>query len=182
MAKERGLEQVGRQVAGVDGDERLVGTRRVAVDGPGHELLARAALARDEYRRPAGGGLDDQVEHLPHLRAAADDARELVVAGLQALLEREVLGDEAAPLDGVVQHDEDLVVLERLRDVVEGAPLHGAHGGLHRRVGRDHDHGQFVVDGPNGVEHLQPVHAGHHQVDDDGIDRRGPDDVESFGP
>ena len=78
VAEEVRLEQVRRQVAGVDGDERLVGARRVLVQRPRHQLLAGAALAVDQDRRPAWRRLDDQVEDLAHARAAADDLAEAI--------------------------------------------------------------------------------------------------------
>ena len=172
VAEEGRLEQVGRQVAGVDRDERLVGARRVAVDGPRHQLLAGAALAGDEDGRAARRRLDDQVEDLLHPRAAADDAGELVVARLQVLLEGDVLGHQPPALDGVVEDDQHLVVLERLGDVVERALLHRADRRLHRGERRHHDHRQLVVDRPHRVEDLQPVHLRHHHVGDDGVERR----------
>jgi hypothetical protein len=128
--------------------------------------------------RAARRRLNDQVEHLLHPRAAADDAGEAVVAGLQVLLEGDVLGHQPAALDGVVEDDQHLVVLERLGDVVEGALLHGADGGFHRREGGDHDHRQVVVDRPHRVEDLQPVHLGHHHVGDDRVERRRPRQIE----
>ena len=48
VAEQRRFEQVGRQVAGVHGDERLLAARRVAVDGARDQLLTGAALAGDQ--------------------------------------------------------------------------------------------------------------------------------------
>ena len=66
VTEERRLQQIGRQVAGVDGDERALGAGRVGVNGARDQLLARAALALDQNRRPARRRLDDQIEHLAH--------------------------------------------------------------------------------------------------------------------
>ena len=172
VPEERRFQQIRRQVAGVDRDERLVGARRVAVNRARHQFLAGAALAGDEDGRAAGRRLDDEVEDLLHQRAAADDVGELVVPRLQVLLERDVLGHQPPPLDSVVQHHQHFVVLEGLGDVVEGALLHGGDGGFHRRERRDHQHRQLVVEVADGVEHLKPVHPGHHHVDNHGVDRR----------
>jgi hypothetical protein len=64
--------------AQLTGDERAVGALGVGVDGLGDELLARAALARDEHRRVGGRDLHDAPEHLADGRRAADDVLELV--------------------------------------------------------------------------------------------------------
>src|SRR5437867_2325127 len=79
MAEERRLQQIGRQIAGVDGHERAIGPRGMGVNGAGNELFPRAAFALNENRRPARRRLDDQIEYLPHSGTAADDVRELVI-------------------------------------------------------------------------------------------------------
>ena len=121
VAEQRRLEQIGRQVAGVDGDERALRARRVGVDRARDQLLAGAALALNQDRRPARRRLDDQVEHLPHPRAAADDVRELVIPLLDVLPQVAVLVHQPAPLHRVADDDQHFVVLERLGDVVERA-------------------------------------------------------------
>ena len=145
------------------------------------QLLARPALAGDEDGRPARRRLDDQIEDLLHLRALADDPGEAVIAGLEILLERDVLGYEAPPLDGVAQHDEHFVVLERLGNVVERAALHRRNRVLHRGVRGDHDHRQLFVLLPQLLEHGQSVHARHHHVDDDRIEGQGAGEFQTLG-
>ena len=120
--------------------------RGVLVQRPRDELLAGAALAVDQNRRPARRGLDDEVEHLAHARAAADDLAEPVRARLQVLTQRAVLGDEPALRQRVAQHDQHFVVLERLGDVVVRPALHRGDRVLDRRERRDHQHRQVVVD------------------------------------
>ena len=171
VAEQVRLEQVRRQVAGVDGDERAIRPRRMLVQRPRHQLLAGAALAVDENGRPARRGLDDQVEHLPHARAAADDVAEAVRVRLKVLLERAILGDEPALLQRVAQDHQHFVVLERLGDVVERAALHRGDGVLDRGKRRDHQDRQVVVDLPDLVERRDAVHAGQHDVEDRGIER-----------
>ena len=78
VAEEVRLEEVGRHRAGVDGDERAGGAQREAVEGARDELLAGAALARDEDRRARGGGLADRLEDLLHRGRAADHLGEVV--------------------------------------------------------------------------------------------------------
>src|SRR5947207_7983384 len=60
--------------AAVDRDERPVPAGALRVDGAGDELLAGAALARDEDGGQAVGGLPDGLEALEPPAATADDA------------------------------------------------------------------------------------------------------------
>jgi hypothetical protein len=90
------------------------------MDRARHELFAGPALPHDENRRPARRRLDDQIEHLLHPRTATDDARELLGLRLEVLAQCGVLGNQPAPLHRVAHNDQDLVVLERLGDIVEG--------------------------------------------------------------
>ena len=85
VAEQVRLEQVGRQVAGVDGDERAIRPRGVLVQRPRDQLLAGTAFAVDQDGGAARRGLDDQVEDLPHARAPADDLAEAVRARLEIL-------------------------------------------------------------------------------------------------
>ena len=70
----------------------------------------------------------------------------------------------------VAQDDQHLVVLERLGDVVERAALHRRDRVLDRRERGDHQHRQVVVDLLQLVERGDAVHAGHHHVDDGGVE------------
>ena len=166
VAEERRLEQIRRQVAGVDGDERALRARRVGVNRARDQLLAGAALALDENRRSARRRLDDQVEHLPHPRAPADDVGELVVPLLDVLAQVAVLVHQPPPLHRVADDDQHFVVLERLGDVVERAALHRRDRALDRRVGGDDDDRQVLVDPLQLVERGDAVEARHHDVDD----------------
>ena len=181
VPEERRLEEVRRQVAGVDGDERAVRARGIGVNRARDQLLAGAALALDENRRTARRRLDDQVEHLTHLRAAADDVGELVVALLDVLPQRPVLGHQPPPLHGVADDDQHLVVLEGLGDVVERAALHRRNGALDRGIGGDDDHRQVLVDPLQLVERRNPVQARHHDVDDGRVEWQRTRELQSFG-
>ena len=85
---------------------------------------------------------------------------------------------QARALDGVAEHAGDFVVLERLGDVVEGAPLHRRERGLDRREGGDHHDRQVLVHRPELAEHGEAVHAGHHDVDDSGVEGLRPRQLE----
>src|SRR5690606_24714551 len=77
VAEQLALEQVLRDGAAVDGDERPVLARRAAVDLAGDQLLAGAGLAGDEHRDVGGRHLLHLAEPLLHRPAGADDLTEL---------------------------------------------------------------------------------------------------------
>ena len=141
------------------------------VHGARDELLAGAALALNQDRRPAGRRLNDQVEHPPHRRAASDDVVEVAVLLLNVLPQRPVLVDQAPALERVLDDDEHFVVLERLGDVVERAALHRGDGVLDRRERGHHDDRQLVVEFLERLERRHAVDARHHHVDDGGVER-----------
>ena len=151
------------------------------MERPRDELLAGTALAVDQNRGAARRRLHDQVEDLLHPRGAADDLAEPVGVRLQILAEHAVLGDEAALGEGVADDGQHFVVLERLGDVVEGAPLHRGDGALDRRERGDHQHRQLVVYFLQLVERGHAVHARHHDVDDGGVEGDRAGELEAFG-
>ncbi len=83
------------------------------VDGARDELLADAALARDEHRGLEVGDLRDGPEDVEHLRALGEDRLELVLLP-DLLLERAVLAPQRLALLGLAQREHDLVGLEGL--------------------------------------------------------------------
>ncbi len=165
VAEEVRLQEVVRERPGVDDDEGLVRARGVGVDGLGHQLLARSALADHEDGRARGRGLRDQAEHLLHARALAHDLGE---AGL--VLERApqvaVLVLEPPLLQPVAQDVQHLFVLEGLGDVVEGALLHGLDGRLHGGESGDHQDDEVGIDLFQLLEHVQAAQLRQHDVHD----------------
>ena len=79
----------GRHRPGIHRYKRPIVARRIQVDGFGDQFFARAALALQQNRRPAGRDLRHQVENLQHGFALAHDAFK-VVALLQRALELDV--------------------------------------------------------------------------------------------
>src|SRR5262249_44757647 len=71
-AEELALDELVRERAQVDRDERLGGARARAVDRAGDDFLAGAALAGEEERRHGGRDLRDKVEDAPHGGALGD--------------------------------------------------------------------------------------------------------------
>ena len=117
----------------------------VGVNRAGDDLLAGAALAQDQHRGVGLGHVLDQLQHLPHRRAVADD----LVDGHQLvdrLAELRVLLAEPPLLQGPQDQMAEFVGIDRLGDVVEGALLQGPHRRVDRGEGGDHDHGRLRVD------------------------------------
>ncbi len=102
-----------------------------------------------------------------HRRAQALDR----VLELDAGLVRGVLGALAVDLGGDAGLGHHHV--DRLGDVVVGAQLERGHHVLGRGAGGDHDHRQGVggVGLADAAQHVQPVHVGHHAVEQDEVER-----------
>src|SRR6185295_1050400 len=91
VAEQLALEQLVREGAAVDRDERPLAAARVVVDRPRDQLLAGARFARDHDRAARSRDALDELEDRAHLRAAAHEP-------LEAVLPLE-LGAEVAVLD-----------------------------------------------------------------------------------
>jgi hypothetical protein len=113
------------------------------VDRFGDEFFTATAFALDQDRRLVIDNLSDDFVNPLHARAGADD----IDAGFEALfhffLELAEITGELAAIHGAFDQDQNLVEIERLGDVIEGAAFHRAdgiaHGALrghnnHRRV------------------------------------------------
>lgn len=93
------LEQVGRQRAAVDGDERSIAPWRMIVDGASDEFLARAALAGQQHRRLGVAEVLDEREDPEQGGRAGDEPAhrgrraERVAAVLLRGTEHEHVGD-----------------------------------------------------------------------------------------
>ncbi len=169
VAEERGLEQLGRHGAGVDGDEGLVAARRIGVDGLGDELLAGAALALDENGRAAGRDLRDEVEEAQHRLALADDVLE-VVALLEGALELDDLFFGAMAGDGGADVGEQLLVVPRLLDEVLGAGANGIDDVADGAVGGDHDDRQVRLQLDDARQQIEAALAGQREIEQQKIE------------
>ena len=65
MTKQLRLDQVFRNGAAVDRDKRPGVALGLAVQGPGHQFLARTALAPNQYRRFRGSQFAQQFAQVP---------------------------------------------------------------------------------------------------------------------
>ena len=164
VAKERGLEQLRRHGAGVDGHEGLVAARRVGVDGLGDDLLARAALALNQNRRPAGRHLRHQVEDAQHALALAHDVRE-AVALLEGALELKVFFLGAMASHGRANVGKQFLVVPGLLDEIFRARANGLDHVVDGAVGRDHDDGQIGLALLELRQQLEAALPGQRQIE-----------------
>jgi hypothetical protein len=170
VAEELALEERLAHGGAVHRDEGLVGPQRVRVDRARHELLARAALTRDEHGRVGRRDAHDASEHVPDRRGAADDVGE-AVALAEARRHRAHRARELSLLDRALDLHEQLFFGEGLLDVVVRADAHGLDGTLDRAV-RRHDqhlgHGRRLL---HVAQDVEAVLAGHAEVGEDEIER-----------
>src|SRR5213079_2989067 len=161
--------RIARQRAALHGDEGAFGARARIVERSRGELLAGARFARDEDAGIRGRGLADQLEHAPDAGALADD-RPGTVGALQVALQDGVLARDAAlvqrPRDGV----QELVVVERLDEVVDGPGAQRADGALHGRVAGDHDDRQRGMHAADFADRIEAGAVWQLQVGDDEVD------------
>ena len=137
----------------------------------GDQLLAGAALAGDQHRRRRVGDPLDHREHAVHLGRVADQpepAADVVGGRVQPGLGRGAVGRGLA--HRLVDDRADLLLLERLLDVVEGAGLDRLDGVADRAVGGHHDDRHVRVGPHRGAQHLHAVEPRHPQVGDHDVD------------
>ncbi len=171
VAEQLRLHQRLRDRGAVDLDERPVLTARVLMQRLGDELLAGATLARDQHRRRRVGDLVDHLVDREHLIALADEPVAAFDLGLDRVQRRPRLRPVRDRLaDRLVDDHADLVLLERLLDVVERAGLDRLDGLTDRAVRRDHDDRHVRVVLARRAQHLHAVGAGHAQIGDHDVD------------
>jgi hypothetical protein len=175
VAEQLRLEQLARDRAAVDRDERPLRAAAGAVDAARHQLLAGAALARDEHVRVRRRHLAHQVVHALDAGRLADDPA--VGVGLaQAALEQRVLAPDASLAERARHRVQEVVVVERLDDVVDRAVAQRLDGALDRRVARHQDDRDLAVDLAQPADRVEPrrirqLEIGDDQIDDARMDR-----------
>ncbi len=153
----------------VDGHEGFAAPRGALVDGPCHEFLSRPALPLDEDAGGGGGDALDEGVDPPHLGVAAHDlAESLLLAQLD--LEEDVLFAQRLLLEGVPDDVDQLVHLEGLGDVVEGAKPDGLDGRIRAGVGGHEDDLGLGIVGLHAAQQVDAGEAGHANVRDDEVE------------
>ena len=159
MPKKLRFDQFSRNGSHIQGHERLLGPRAVAVQGASHQLLAGAGRAVDEDSDAGAGKPADGAEHLLHGRRFAQDLlrcrrRQSVGAGL--------LGTGK----GALHHGHCFVDVEGFGQVLKGALVVGRHGAVEVRVRRHDDDWKVRVALAQSLQKAEAVHAWHADVGD----------------
>jgi len=168
VAEQLALDEVLGDRRAVDLDEGVVLSGAAGVDRVGHEFLPRPRLAGDEDRRRRGGHLPDDLEDPRHVRARPHDLAAVDLRRGQL----DLLVAQHPRLHRLADHALELLLVEGLRDVVEGSLLEGVHGRGDGPVGGDEDDGDggvllgHAAQQAHAVElrHLEVGHAGRHVV------------------
>ncbi len=141
------------------------------MDGPGQHFLSDPAFAvNGDSGAGRGRHLLRRLQDDPHRgRTAADVLKaELFLLGLQHPC-------VAGPYPGVFQqsghHDQQLVAIERLEQVVVGPFFHGRHGVLHAAVSGDQDEGQLRPLAMDPPQQLYAVCVRHDQIGNHQVNR-----------
>jgi hypothetical protein len=130
--------------------------------------LTGAALAGDQHGRLARRHLIDDLEDALHRWARADDvARRHAIANPRAQLAS--LAPQRLLLEHLVEHDHELVEVERLGQVLGGTGAHRIDGRRHRTERGHHDHRGRVLHRAELLDQLDAIHAGHLEVGDDDV-------------
>ena len=166
VAEELRFDELLGDGGAVDLDERLAGPQAVGVDGPGDELLARAALAVDQDGGVGRRDLEDLLPEVLDERVVADDL--VVLLGL--LLEVLAFPAEARLLEGVADAEEDALAVERLLQEIEGPELGRLDGRLDGALPRDHDDLRDERPLPELGQDLEAALARHLDVQEDEVD------------
>jgi hypothetical protein len=151
--------------------------RGAEVQGAGDELLAGAALGGDEDGGGAGGDLVHGLADRLHVRRAADHAG----VGTRVFELLGGLGGDCGGAGAFAGDDRllddlvDLVAVEGLLQVVEGAELDGLDGRIDGAVGGQQDHREVRLVQGQGAQQADAVEVGHAQVGDHDVEgaRRG---------
>ena len=166
VAEQFRLRESFRNRGRVKRDKRLVTTRAVVVNGPGHQFLARAGLALNQDRALHRRDQLQGVEQFGHRRGGTHHPvkpEPLVELGL----EERVFAAEPVFIDGRAQHMHQLAQLEGLEQEVGRAFLDGGDGLIHTRHAADDDRPEFGVAVNCLLQHLHAVAIGqpevHHQ-------------------
>ena len=154
MAEQLALQQVLGNGGRVDGDEGTLGARGMAVQGTGHQLLARAARTGDQHRHMALAEAADGAEHILHGRGLSQDflGHDVFVGLFGEFLALAFLGGTANELDGLGH-------IEGFGQVFEGTALKGRYGAVEVGKRRHHDDGQCGQALLHAVEQVQSREA-----------------------
>ncbi len=161
------LDQVRRDRAAVDGEERVLAPAAQLVDRARDDLLAGAALAQEQHGRFRRGDARDLVVYVLHRGRAPDEAAEAPEAA-QLVAQRADLRAQLAAARHARQHRLQALQVDRLGEVIGGAQAQRLDRALDARMPGDED----GLDRRAILEIVQQVHAiavGQAQVHEDHV-------------
>ncbi len=165
VAEQLALEEVGRDGPAVDRHQRVGGAPALVVQRARHQVLAAPRLAVDEHRSRGVGHPQHQRAHLAHRSVLADDRLD-GVAARERLAQRPGLVAQAGLGQRAVEEEDQLVHLERLRQVVVRALADRLDGRLHGAE-RGHDDDRAIGRRRAGAgQQREAVEPGHPQIGD----------------
>ncbi len=173
MAKELAFEQRLGNGGAVDREKRFILPGAVVIDGPRHQLLARAGFSRDEDGDISRGNLPDELVDLLHPPVIADDFDFTPGHGGRPSARRREAHDflhETVHFQGIPGEPLQFSALKRLEQIIVGPELHGFDGGIHRTVGGHDDHGGFDLEPSDFSEGFEPVQTGHLVIEEDEVE------------
>src|SRR5262249_8837360 len=177
IAEQFAFQQILGQRSAVYGQEASVGALGAEMNRTRDQLLAGARFSGDEH---AGVGARDFFHHPEHLLdgvALADDVFETILLA-QFVMQVAVFLEEALFLERVAQHRLEMLVGERLGDVVIGALVECLDRRLHARIGGDDDAHQLLVPVAERSEQFDAVAAvGQVEVENRDVDLLALEDV-----
>ena len=156
VAEQLGFEQVLRNRRAVDRDKRTVGSRTEHVQRAGEQLLAGAALAFEQHRRVGARRALQRDRHLLQPRVFADDLRRATPCR-KLLTQQEILGRQAPLRERALDHQQQVIGIDRLGEKVQRAFPHGRHGVLNAAERGHHDHRHLGIELLGGTQHTEPI-------------------------
>jgi len=169
VAEQDALNESLRDGAAVDGHEGLAAPFALALDGAGDHFLADARFALDEDRDIGLRAAPHHARHVLHGGGAGDEVAEGHRAA-DLLVQPLHLFGERVHLQEVLHRHLEPFGTDRLDDEVVGAGPHRLDHRFDGALRRLHDHRQVAVLDGEAFEKLEPVHARHHQIEDDQVD------------
>src|SRR5512140_38091 len=179
VAEELRLHQARRQRGAVHLDEGLRGARSARVDGVRDEPLPGAGLTSDEHRRCVVERSD--LARLLHYRVnrgrLADHAGEGELPCIAAAVVRELLLEQRR-LARAIGEQLELLEIDGLLQIVEGAELHRLDRTLDAAVCRHDDDGDGRIEFANALKELDAAHARQAHIREDDIGTKALEQLE----
>ena len=170
VAEQFAFEQIFRQRAAVDRQKTIVGAFRGEMNRARDQFLAGARFAGDQHARIGARDFFHHAEDALDGVAFADDALEAILLA-QFLAQKSILAEQRLALERVAHDLFQMIVGERLGDVIVGALMQRLDRGFDARVGGDDDAHHLGVELAHPAQQIESAAAaGEVEVQDREID------------